>query len=71
MLGVLVPFGLALLIRRDWMWFIAHFCVLANGVYLATAWVSGGQYLDTPKQMKTRISASPLAEQSDGVEPSG
>ncbi len=53
MLGVLVPFGLALLIRRDWMWFIAHFCMLANGVYLAMAWVSGGQYLDTPKLLET------------------
>ncbi len=31
------------------MWFIAHFCILANGAYLAAAWYSGDRYLDTPK----------------------
>lgn len=51
-LGVVVPCGLAFLVRRDCMWFIAHFCVLANGAYLATAWVSGDQYLDTPKLLE-------------------
>jgi hypothetical protein len=28
---------------------IADFCVLANGVYLALAWVSGDPTLDTPR----------------------
>lgn len=48
-LGVLIPLAAALTIRRGWMWFIAHFCILANGAYLATAWFSGDRYLDTPK----------------------
>jgi hypothetical protein len=39
-------------IKRDWMWFIAHFCVLANGAYLATAWFSSDRYLDTPKLLE-------------------
>ena len=51
-LGVAVPLGLASLIRRDGMWFIAWFCVLANGAYLATAWFSGDRYLDTQKLLE-------------------
>lgn len=51
-LGVAIPLGLAILIRREWMWFIAHFCLLANGVYLATAWISGDRYLDTPRLLE-------------------
>jgi len=34
------------------MWFIANFCVLANGAYIATAWFSGDRYLDTPKMLE-------------------
>ncbi len=34
------------------MWFIAHFCVLSNGVYLATAWIAGDRYLDTQKLLE-------------------
>lgn len=52
LLGALVPLGLASLIRREWLWFIAHFCVLANGVYLATAWWSGDSLLDTAKLLE-------------------
>lgn len=51
-LGVVVPLILALLVRRGWMWFIAWFCVLANGAYLALAWVSGERYLDTTKLLE-------------------
>lgn len=58
MLGVLVPLAVALLGRRDWLWFIANFCILANGVYIATAWFSGDRYLDTPKLLEH--GASPL-----------
>lgn len=49
LLGVAIPVAIALLVRREWMWFIANFCVLANGAYIATAWISGDRYLDTPK----------------------
>ena len=48
-LGVFIPLVIALALRKDWMWFIAYFCILANGSYLAMAWVSGDKYLDTPK----------------------
>jgi hypothetical protein len=52
MIGVLIPVAIAIAVNRDWMWFIAHFCVLSNGVYVATAWVSGERYLDTPKLLE-------------------
>lgn len=57
--GVLVPAIVAVLIRQEWMWFIAHFCVLANGVYIATAWLSGDRFLDTPRLLQQ--GASPVA----------
>ena len=46
------PVTFALAIRKDWMWFIANFCMLANGAYIATAWVFGDRYLDTPKLLE-------------------
>ena len=52
LLGVLAPLLLALIFRKRTVWFIAHFCVLANGLYLAVAWVSGERYLDTPKLLE-------------------
>ena len=48
-LGALVSLALAAAVRRPWAWFIAQFCVLANGSYLAIAWVMGDNLLDTPK----------------------
>ena len=58
MVGVLGPVVIAFALKREWMWFIAHFCVLANGVYIATAWYSGDRYLDTP--MLIENGASPV-----------
>ncbi|WP_404310846.1 hypothetical protein [Neorhodopirellula lusitana] len=49
LLGVVVPLAFAVLIRRRWAWFIADFCLIANGGYLALAWVSGDRFLDTPR----------------------
>jgi hypothetical protein len=48
---VILPLGIALAVRRQWLFFIAYFCVLANGTYLATAWLAGGnkEFLDTPQ----------------------
>lgn len=46
-LGVAVPLLAASLIRRSEGWFVGWFCCLANGLYLAIAWWSGEQYLDT------------------------
>jgi uncharacterized membrane protein YoaK (UPF0700 family) len=57
-LGVLVPVGTAIALQREWMWFIANFCVLANGAYIATAWFAGDRFLDTPKLLEH--GASPI-----------
>jgi hypothetical protein len=48
-LGVVTPMLLAAVIRQSWIWFIANFCLLANGSYLAVAWYTGDSHLDTPK----------------------
>ena len=47
--GCLAPLAAALLIRRRRAWFLADFCLLANGCYLAAAWVTGDRLLDTPR----------------------
>jgi hypothetical protein len=52
LLGVFVPWIAALLVRRNGIWFIAYFCMLANGVYLAGAWISGDRFLDTPRLLE-------------------
>ncbi len=58
-IGVLAPVVIAVIFQREWMWFIANFCVLANGAYIATAWFSGDRNLDTPKLLEH--GASPIA----------
>ena len=60
-LGVVVPLAIAMLTRRPWMWFIAHFCLLANGAYLAIAWFSGDRYHDTPKLLENGAHPSTIA----------
>ncbi|MFO0952977.1 MAG: hypothetical protein U0835_17855 [Isosphaeraceae bacterium] len=57
-LGVAAPVGFARLARRSEAWFIAYFCVLANGAYLASAWVSGDSHLDTTRLIG--LGASPF-----------
>ncbi len=49
LLGVIVPVLIAVIVRGRWMWFVADFCLLANGAYLATGWIAGDRYLDTPR----------------------
>ena len=51
-LGVMIPAAIAFVIRTRWIWFVAYFCMLANGLYIATAWVSGDRFLDTPKMLE-------------------
>ena len=50
--GVVVPVALAAIVRVPSLWFIAYFCLLANGAYIATAWGVGDRYLDTPKLLE-------------------
>lgn len=52
LLGVLVPSAVAAVGRRDWLRFIASFCLLANGSYLAVAWVTGDNLLDTARLLR-------------------
>jgi hypothetical protein len=49
LLGIAVPAAAAAVIRRPAAWFVADFCLLANGGYLALAWLSGEPQLDTPR----------------------
>lgn len=58
LLGIAIPAGIALVVRRDVCWFVAHFCALANGVYLATSWFYGDRYLDAPRLLE--YGASPF-----------
>ena len=58
-LGVLIPFAVATAMRRKLAWGIAHFCMLANGSYLATAWLTGDRYLDTARLLQN--GAHPLS----------
>ena len=48
-IGVVVPTIWACACRRTWIWFVSNFCLLANGSYIATAWISGDRFLDTPR----------------------
>ncbi|MGV3485574.1 MAG: hypothetical protein ACO1RT_14245 [Planctomycetaceae bacterium] len=47
--GVAAPIAIAALVRRRVAWFVADFCLVANGGYLALAWLSGDRFLDTPR----------------------
>lgn len=51
-IGIGIPILSAIAVRTSWARFIAFFCVLANGLYLAIAWVNGGSYLDTSKLLE-------------------
>ena len=48
-LGSIVPLAIAMVFHNEWIWLIANFCVLANGLYLALAWGAGGSSLDTQR----------------------
>lgn len=49
LVGTAVPVGMWLLIRHPVLEFIAAFCVVANGLYLAASWASPDRFLDTPR----------------------
>lgn len=52
LLGIAVPFMVALVFRMPEVWFVSHFCWLANGSYISLAWISGDRYLDTTKLLE-------------------
>jgi hypothetical protein len=51
-LGALAPLAVSRVVRDAWIQFIADFCVLANGCYLAVAWCSGDHLLDTARLLQ-------------------
>ncbi|MCU0721494.1 MAG: hypothetical protein MUC83_17420 [Pirellula sp.] len=50
--GALMPVLVAVVINNASAWFVAHFCMLANGIYVAIAWVTGDRYLDTARLLE-------------------
>ena len=52
LIGVLVPLAMALLIRHRYVWFVADFCLISNGGYLALAFVSNERFLDTMRLLE-------------------
>ena len=58
-LGVVVPGLIAVIFRRRSLVFIADFCLLGNGGYLALAWLAGDRFLDTQRLLDS--GASPFA----------
>lgn len=52
LLGAGAPLIAALLIRREEAWFVANFCLLANGSYIALGWIVGDSHLDAAKLLQ-------------------
>jgi len=61
LLGVTVPLAVAGILRRRWAWFIADFCLVANGGYLAIAWISGDRLLDTARLLSAGAHPASIA----------
>lgn len=57
-IGIAAPLGIWLLCRKPMFEFVAAFCMLANGTYLAMGWFFGERYLDTHQLLEK--GASPL-----------
>lgn len=60
-IGILLPAGIAAILRERWGWFVADFCLIANGCYLATGWYSGERYLDTSQMLQSGTPPAALA----------
>ncbi|MEM9701332.1 MAG: hypothetical protein AAF907_02660 [Planctomycetota bacterium] len=65
--GTAAPAFLATFVPRTWpglrrrAWFLADFCLLANGSYLAVAWTTGDRLLDTPRMFRAGVSPVGIA----------
>ncbi|PHQ34137.1 hypothetical protein [Rhodopirellula bahusiensis] len=59
--GVAIPIVAAVIIRWRSAWFVADFCILANGTYLALAWLAGDPHLDTSRLLESGASSISLA----------
>lgn len=47
--GVVLPFLPAVMFKSRRIWFVANFCLLANGSYLAIGWFAGDPLSDSPQ----------------------
>ncbi|MEL6107801.1 MAG: hypothetical protein AAFU85_17385 [Planctomycetota bacterium] len=47
--GIAAPIAIAFVCRWQPATFVADFCLLANGLYLALAWMTGDRFLDTAR----------------------
>jgi hypothetical protein len=61
LLGVIVPTLIAFAVRREWAWFVAYFCWIANGSYLAIAWYTAQPQLDSAKLLAKGAHPATLA----------
>lgn len=59
--GVAAPLFAAAMIRQLWAAFLGDFCLLANGVYLALAWITGDALLDTARLLEHGASRLSIA----------
>lgn len=59
--GPLLGVAAALAVRRRWSRFVADFCLIANGTYLALGWATGDPLLDTPKMLAAGTSPALIA----------
>ncbi len=59
--GVVLPLIAAAIARQRWAWFIADFCLIANGGYLALGWLAGDRFLDTPRLLAAGVHPATLA----------
>jgi len=57
--GVIGPCLAAAIIRHRLAWFVANFCLLANGLYIAVGWYAGDRFLDTTRMFE--YGASPVS----------
>lgn len=59
--GALIPVLIAVLINSHSAWFVANFCLLANGTYIAIAWLTADRYLDTKRLLDQGASPFSIA----------
>lgn len=59
--GAVIPLIAAAAIRRPIVWFVAWFCVLANGLYIALGWFTGDRFLDTTQLLDHGSSSVSIA----------
>ena len=58
--GVAAPCVVGLLVRRSAIRFVADFCLLGNGLYLALAWISTDRFLDTQRLLEAGASRTTI-----------